>query len=135
MYTKCHKIAAHDLKGYAETKAYPAKGAVLAVPVIAVTLILDLLRLLVWRYYSDESGLTSIPAVICNTAFILWNFAFNGIMAIEKSHISVLGHIFIYIIPVLSAFCGYFAGHKKFCITEKMMPFMYENTEESNENE
>lgn len=130
MYSKCNKQAVHDLKGYAQTKAYPAKGAVLALPVLAVTLVLDIVRFLMWKYFSDDAGLNSVPAVICNTVFILWNFAFNGIMAIQKSHISLPGHILIYTMPLLSASCGYFAGYKRFCISEKLMPFMYEKSDE-----
>ncbi len=130
MYTKCSRIAAHDLKGYAETKAYPAKGAVLAVPVAAVTLALDIARLAVWKYCSNDMGLTNIPSVICNAVFIIWNFAFNGIMNIHKSSISVAGHIIIYAVPAVSAFLGYFAGFKRFSITEKLIPFMYEKKED-----
>lgn len=134
MYSKCHKTASHDLKGYAGTKAYAAKGAVLAVPVVCVSLILDLAHLWVWKYFSDTTGLTSVPAVICNTLFILWNFAFNGIMAIERSHVSAAGRILIYAVPVISAFCGYFAGYKRFFISEKLMPFMYEKSDEENDD-
>ncbi|MCH5184815.1 MAG: hypothetical protein J1F64_01690 [Oscillospiraceae bacterium] len=134
MYAKCSRIAGHDLKGYAQTKAYPAKGIVLILPVLAVTLLLDIVRLAVWKAAATERGLESIGALACNTAFILWNFTFNGVMAIERDSVSFAGHTAIYAVPLVSAFLGYFAGYKKFVITEKLLPFIYEKEDESEES-
>ncbi len=127
MYSKCSRIAAHDLKGYAETKSYPLKGIVLVLPVILLTLALDILRLIMWKYMSDGTRLTGIPAVLSNAAFIMWTFPFNGIMAVHESAVSLAGRIALYGIPLISAFSGYFAGYKRFSLIEKLIPFMYED--------
>jgi len=126
MYSKCYKVASHDLKGYAQTKAYPAKGLVLIIPVLAVTLVLDIVRVLLWKYFAGAGIPMGMVRMAVNTVFIVWDFAFNGIMAVEKAYISPIGRVMIYGVPVVSACAGYYAGYKRFDIVEKMLPFIYE---------
>lgn len=126
MYTKCYKVASHDLKGYAQTKAYPAKGIVLILPVLAVTLILDVVRVILWKYAADSVMSQRLMRIAVNTVFIVWDFAFNGIMAVDKEYVSLAGRIAIYGVPLLSAWAGYYAGYKRFDIVEKILPFIYE---------
>jgi len=125
LYMKAHAIATHDHKGYARTKMYPLKGVVLGFIIAASTFVLWCGYRVVWITNPGDS-LVGIWRSAYNAVFLFYTFIYNGIMVPYKGGMFWYAHIIIYVLPVLSAGLGYFAGYKKFSLYEKMMPYMYE---------
>ncbi len=125
LYTKAHTVAAHDLKGYAQTKSYPAKGIVMGGIISASTFVFWILYRIVWSM-SGAGGLLGVWKSLYNGFFLCYTFIYNGIMSPYKGGMFWYAHIVIYALPPIAAGLGYFASYKKFNIYEKLLPFMYE---------
>ncbi|MCX7715747.1 MAG: hypothetical protein N2171_08490 [Clostridia bacterium] len=130
LYSKAYKIAVHDAKGYAKTKTYPFKGFVLAVVVCGSIFILWGLYRISWVYMTIDGEISGYTGMLYNSLFIFWTFPFNGIMMPYKGGIFWYSHFVIYLLPIAAAGAGYYAGYKKFSIYEKLLPMMYEKTQE-----
>lgn len=128
LYMKGHKIAAHDLKGYAQTKAYPAKGIFFGLLISLSTFILWIGYRLVW--IGSPDGLMGVWKSMYNGLFIFYTFIYNGIMVPYKGGIFWYSHIVMYALPVAALGIGYFAGFKGINIYEKLLPFMYEKKDD-----
>lgn len=125
LYCKAHRVATHDLKGYAQTKCYPAKGLVLGLVIAGSTFILWCIYRLIWVTNPGES-LVGVWRSLYNGFFICYTFIYNGIMVPYKGGMFWYAHIVIYALPVISAGLGYYAGYKKFNLYDRLLPFMYE---------
>lgn len=125
LYSRGHKTATHDLKGYAKTKKYPLKGFVLGSVIALSTFVFWLIFRLVW-ITAPNGSLTGVWRSLYNGFFICYTFVYNGIMAPYKGGIFWYAHIVMYTLPIVSVGLGYLAGYNKINLYEKILPFIYE---------
>lgn len=125
LFSEGYSCATYDLKSYTNTKAYPHKGIILSLLIPVSNFLIWILMKYMWSFNPSET-INQIPTFIGNIIFVLWTFPYNSFMKLNASHISVIGHILLYIFPVITVGAGYFAGFKKWDIASKFSFLMYE---------
>lgn len=126
LYSKGSKIGKHDKRGYAQQKAYPAKGLVLSLSIVAITLLLLVLYKVSWNFMTIGGSISTYTGVFYNFIFIIWTFPFQGLMGISNGYIHWFGYFIIFIVPIISVSLGYLAGFHKFSIHDKVTSIVYE---------
>lgn len=126
IYGEAYNIAKSDKKSYTPQQPYILKGFLLPVGLGVLTVVLYLLHYYVWKYMSVNDSLTSITAAILNMPYIIWTYAFNGIIGLEKGIMSWYGYIIVIFVPMLFSGIGYIAGITNFDLTEKLSKYIYE---------
>lgn len=132
VYAEGYEIAKCDKKSYTKEKPYTLKGFYLSWGVIVITIILYVIYYLVWKYMSVEGVLTEILPVLLNSLFVLWSYAFSGIIGLQEGFMNWYGYILVIVLPVVFSGIGYIAGLKDFDITIKLSGYIYENKEKGN---
>ena len=132
VYTEGYEIAKRDKKSYTKEEPYILKGFYLSWGITVITIILYASYYLVWKCMSVDGVLTEISAVLLNLPFVLWSYAFSGIIGLQKGFMHWYGYIVVIIIPIIFSGVGYIAGLKDFDITAKLSKYIYENKEKGN---
>ena len=122
IYHEAYNIARQDKKRYTSEEPYLLKGFLLSVGVVVLTIILYIIYYLVWKHMS----MSNIWALISNIVYIIWTFAFNGIIGLKEGLMAWYGYIIVVFAPVIFSGLGYIAGLKNFDINEKLSKFVYE---------
>lgn len=128
MYHIVRKLAIRDYKSYTPLKPSVTKGVMLGVIVSLITAILHIIWKLLWIYSSSNGSLIGMPATIYNFVFNLWTFPFYGLMGASEGHITVLGQILMYAVPVVSAAAGYLSAKYNIDLADMFQRSVYEKT-------
>lgn len=133
LYSDAYDIAKRDKKSYTKEEPYFYKGFLLPVLLSIVTVVLYIIYFLVWKYMAVD-GVLNIPGVLLNMIFIIWSFAFNGIIGLGNGYMNWYGYIIVIAVPIIISGIGYIAGLKDFDLHSKISKFIYENKEEKKDN-
>lgn len=133
LYSEAYDIAKRDKKSYTQEVPYFAKGFLLPIGLSVVTVILYIMYFFVWKFMAVDGAL-DIVGVLLNMVFIIWSFAFNGMIGIEKGFLQWYGYIIVIFVPIIISGLGYIAGLKDFDLHSKFSKFVYENKEEKKNN-
>ena len=93
---------------------------------VAVNLLFVLIYKLTWVLGGDGVSIQKMWAVVNNILSFAWFSVYGVLTGMDKGNLSVMGYIIIFLLPYISYFLGYFAGVKKFDISEHFTGFMYE---------
>lgn len=126
IYSKAWEFAGRDKKTTTETEVSVYKGPVLPLGAIVISALLLLGYLFAWRYLTIDGTLATATAFLYNAVYVITTFTFSGILGLQNGSASVVGHIVMYIIPIVASTLGYIAGMKGFTIGDKLLPMMYE---------
>ncbi len=126
IYGEAFNIAKKDKKNYTDEEPYLLKGFLLPIGLTIITILLYVLYYVVWRYMSVNGALTSMVAWTLNMPYIIWTYAFNDLIGLEKGIMSWYGYIIVVFTPVIFSGIGYIAGLKGFDIKEKLSKYIYE---------
>ena len=126
LYSEAYAIATRDKKSYTNEEPYLLKGFLLPVGLTILTIILYVLHYAVWTYMSVDGALMSITTWLLNMPYIIWTYAFNGIIGLEKGIMAWSGYIIVVFVPVIFSGFGYIAGLKGFDLTAKLSKYVYE---------
>lgn len=126
VYTRAWQIAEADKKAAGEEKLPAYKGTVLSAGAIVISLVLLGGYIFAWRFLTIDGSLATATGYIYNIVYILTTFAFNPLLGLDKGDVSIIGHLVMYVIPVIASTLGYIAGLKGFTISDKLMPMIYE---------
>lgn len=122
IYQESYNIARQDKKRYTLEEPYKLKGFLLPVGVVVLTIVLYIMHYLIWKYMS----MSNIWASLLSTIYVIWTFAFNGIIGLRQGFMAWYGYIIVVFAPVIFSGLGYIAGLKDFDITAKLSKFVYE---------
>lgn len=125
MYSEAYGIAQHDKKRITSEEPFFLKGFLLPVGLTIVTILTYVLYYFVWKFMMG--GITfSLGAWLLNMVFIIWSYAFNGIIGLNNGIMEWYGYIIVIFVPALFSGIGYIAGLKDFDINSKLSKFIYE---------
>ena len=130
IYHVVRKMAIRDYKSYTPLKPSVIKGIMFGVIVALITMAMHVIWLLLWRYCSSDGSLIGMPAIIYNFVFTLWTFPFYGIMGASEGHITIIGQILMYGVPVVSAAAGYLSAKYNIDILDRFQQSIYEKNDE-----
>ena len=102
------------------------KGVMLGVTVSLITAVLHAVWCIVWANCSVNGSLVGVPATIYNMVFNFWTFPFYGLMGASEGHITILGQILMYGVPVASAAAGYLSAKYNIDLVDKLQRAVYE---------
>lgn len=128
IYSKAWDAAARDKKPYTETSVYIFKGAVLAAGILILNLLLWLGYIFAWTFLIIDGYLSSATAIIYNILYVINTFMYSGFVTISEGHTAWYGYLFIYLVPLIASTIGYIAGVHDFTLSDKLMPFIYDNS-------
>ena len=74
-------------------------------------------------------SMTNIWALIPNIIYVIWTFAFNGVIGLSEGYMAWYGYVIVVLAPVIFSGVGYIAGLNDFDISEKLSKFVYEKKE------
>lgn len=155
IYSSAYNVGEHDTKSFSKLRPYKAKGLVLCIPVLAVTLILFTAYKLIWTYMGTDTiehgiasdiltskGMTAFSAwfdsnkpirvlngygaMIVNFLYIMWIFPFYGIIMPVQGYANAVGAVLSFLVPAAAGFTGYIAGCKRFDISYALKNVIYE---------
>ncbi len=130
LYSDAYNIAGRDKKSYTKEDPYFCKGFLLPIGLIVITAVLYIMHYLVWKYMTVDAHLTDVSWLL-NMIFIIWTYASNGIIGLQKGIMQWYGYIIVFIVPVIISGLGYIAGLKNFDPGAKLSRFVYENKNEN----
>lgn len=130
MYMRVNKLAKFDYKSYTPLKPSVFKGVMFGAAISAVTFLMYIIYRYIWANFVGVDGLTGIPAIMYNFIFAFWTFPYYGLMGMSNGHITLIGHILIYAVPVIASTTGYIAAKYKLDILEKINNFTYEKSDD-----
>ena len=131
IYNHSYEIAQKDKKSYTPENPYMLKGLVLAVGILAVSIILYALYFVAWNFMTINEALISVSGWINNFLFIIWTFPFSGFIKLSDGVMTWYGYIIVATIPFIASSLGYFAGYKNFDLYSKFLSLVYENKEKN----
>lgn len=114
--------AEYDLKSYSKTTPFWYKGLLMGISIIVSNFIAFCTLKLVWAVAPQ----TNLATVIANILFCVWTIPYNSFLKLSGSDITVLGHVLMYTVPIISTGFGYFSGYKKWNILEKLNKLTFE---------
>lgn len=126
IYHIVRKLAIRDYKSYTPVKPSVFKGVMLGVTVSLITAVLHAVWCIVWANCSVNGSLVGVPATIYNMVFNFWTFPFYGLMGASEGHITILGQILMYGVPVASAAAGYLSAKYNIDLVDKLQRAVYE---------
>ena len=129
LYSEAYSIASRDKKSYTSEEPYLLKGFLLPIGLTILTILLYILHYAVWKYMSVDGGLISIKTLLLNMPYIIWTYAFNAIIGLEKGIMAWYGYIIVVFVPVIFSGVGYIAGLKNFDLVAKLSKYIYEKKE------
>ena len=130
LYNASYEIAIHNNKEYNDEKSFVFKGLFLGLGIVAVSVILYILYYFTWKC----DIVTYSSGFINNLIFIAWNYPFNNFLNPNNGIVSVAGVAVEVIVISGTCFFGYFAGIKKFDLSQKVTKIVYDN-KDNEENE
>lgn len=130
MYHVVRKLAIRDYKSYTPLKPSVIKGVTFGVIVTIITALMCAIWKLLWVYCSSDGSLMGMPAIIYNFVFSFWTFPFYGLMGASQGHITIIGQILMYGVPVVSAAAGYLSAKYNIDILDKFQRSVYEKDED-----
>ncbi len=126
LYSKSGEAAAHDKKEYTPEKAYAWKGLLLPCGIFAVWVVLFALYSFSWKY--DIVGYSS--GFINNLLFAVWNFIYSGFLDMNNGSFNWYAVVIAAVVPVAACGIGYYAGFRRFDLSEKVAKIVYEQKDE-----
>ncbi len=115
-----HSVCERDLKSYSTTKPFISKGFLLALPILAVNLILWAVFKISW---TDNSNLIS---VLVKLIFYAWTFPFTSCVYADGTKFNLVCYILMYTLPPLASGIGYFIGYKRWDIGKVFRSLAFE---------
>lgn len=113
--------AVNDMKKEAKTKAFAAKGAVLAVPVAVLNFVMwGALQLV------HAGQLSEITKNVMQTIFFVWTVPYNIFLKPNGAQVRIIGQLLMYAVPFLAVGLGYLSGVKNWDIYEKLDKLVFE---------
>ena len=114
IYSTAYKIADKDIKSYSAHKPYLAKGLVLSIPTLLITLVLTLLYdFSFYHTFADYNTRMWVELIVRNL-FYGWNFAFEGFRSAADGTVSLLYWVLCFGMMPLFSFLGYWAGMNRY---------------------
>lgn len=126
MASCAQRIAEHDGRDWSPEKAYPQKGFLFALVLVAATFLLWALYFFTWNFLTIDNSIYGGAGTVYNIIFMVWTFPFNGLMGLYQGYMMWYGHVLIYAVPALSMIVGYLLGYRKIRVTERLEALMYE---------
>lgn len=114
VYSTAYKIAGKDIKSYSQHKAYIAKGLVIAVPTLLITLILTLLYDFSFYHQFADYDMQMRFEFIVRNVFMGWNFSFEGFRSAADGTVRMLYWVLCYAMMPVFSFLGYWAGMNRY---------------------
>ncbi len=129
LYSKSADIAQHDRQSFSKEVPYAAKGLLLPIGIFVVGALLYLLYSITWKY----NIIDTTSGFINNTLFVFWTFIYTGLANLSNGHISAAAIAAFIIVPEIAAGLGYFAGYRRFDLSEKVAKVVYDIEEDKKE--
>lgn len=113
--------AVNDMKKEAKTKAFAAKGVVLAIPVAV-------LNFAMWGALQlvHAGQLSEIAKNVMQTIFFVWTVPYNIFLKPNGAQVRIIGQLLMYIVPFLTVGIGYISGIKQWDVYEKLDKVVFE---------
>ena len=125
IYSEAYEIANHDKKKFTSEEPFFLKGFLLPIGLTIITVLTYALYYFVWKFMMGGTAF-NLGAWLLNMIFIVWTYAFNGIIGLSHGVMEWYGYIIVIFVPVLFSGIGYIAGLKGFDINSKLSKFIYE---------
>ncbi len=126
IYRRAWDCASRDKKTYTSTSPYLLKGAVLAIGVFILNILLWIAYVFAWNFLTIDGSLATLTGILYNVLYIFDTFMYTGFINLSNGSMPLYAHIIIILVPTIASALGYIAGLREFLITEKLMPFIYE---------
>lgn len=126
MYSVGYSAVADDKKSHTKLTPIPYKGAVIALGLVLLNILVVLLYKLSWSLGSEGGELVKLWAVVGNILGLFWFSPCVNLLGISKGSIAVYGYAIIFFLHTIVCFLGYFAGYKNFDISAKLKFLVYE---------
>ncbi len=130
IYHIVRKMAVKDYKSYTPLKPSAVKGVMFGVILSLITLLLYIGWKLLWMYSSTDGSLNGAFATVYNFVFTYWTFPFFGLMNTDAGHISVIGQIVMFAVPIAAASAGYLSAKYNIDLVDKFQRSVYEKPED-----
>lgn len=114
IYSTAYKIADKDIKSYSQHKAYRAKGLLLPVPTLLLTLIMTLLYDFSFYHEFADYDLQMKLEFFVRNLFIGWDFTFEGFRTAADGSISIFYWLLSFLMMPVFSFLGYWAGMNRY---------------------
>lgn len=114
IYSAAYKIADKDIKSYSKHKAYAAKGIVLPVATLAITLVLTFLYDFSFKHVFADYDTQMKAQLVLQSLFKGWNFTFDAFRIGQNGTVSLLYWILSYVFMPVFSFFGYWAGMNRY---------------------
>ncbi len=125
IYGEAYQIAQHDKKKITKEEPFFLKGFLLPIGLAIITILAYVLYYFVWKFMMVGTTF-SLVAWLLNMIFIVWTYAFNGIIGLGNGVMSWYGYIIVIFVPVIFSGIGYIAGLKDFDMNSKLSKYIYE---------
>lgn len=126
MYSCGYNTAKNDKKSYANLTPVAYKGAVIALGLLVLNIVIILLYKLSWISGSDGETLSKLWATGGNVFSVFWFSPYLNFLGMDKGNIAPYGYAIITLLHTAACFIGYFAGYKDFDISKKLRLLVYE---------
>lgn len=126
MYSLGYSTVRNDKKSHTKLTPISYKGAVIALGLVFLNVLVLLLYKLSWTLGSEGGELVKLWAVGGNILGMFWFSPYINLLGISKGSIAFYGYAIIFFLHTIACFLGYFAGYKNFDISSKLKFLVYE---------
>lgn len=122
MYAKGYEMADYDLKSYSKTKPFLVKGFLAYIPIIVITILLNISYYIIWSDALISNGIE----ILLNYVYVFWTMPYFPYTVVAAGTLNILGIIASIVIPVLFLELGYILRLKNFDLSKVTDKIMYE---------
>ena len=122
IYSETYRIGELNAKTVSKQKPYAAKGFLISVPLVVISVVLTLIWHFSWMNAPDSKA---VGTYIFRFIYMAWDFAFFGFAGMDRGYVSIIGYAVVLILPFISSGVGYLTGIHDFPIGIKLKQLMY----------